>query len=236
MGPIVMTISHENPTVRWRQWTLAFFCVLAILFGHIAPVSAADIHVAGLIVDYGDGRISYAWVPFTEDEISGVDLLERSGLDVVTVSFGGMGDAVCEIDDTGCPVGDCRKRMCQTSDPESPFWRYSRQVDGGDWAFSATGASGAKVRDGDVDAWVWSGTDVDLPAMTIGDIAKVTRADTSSLENAAELPPARVVTEGSLELGNDDADLRQQIGPTVVIVVVAGFAVWWVRRRQAAPR
>lgn len=231
-----MTTRVDNRSATASRWALLALCLLGLLLGRSGTVLATDVHVAGLVVDFGDGRISYAWVPFTEDEISGVDLLERSGLDVVTVSFGGMGDAVCQIDDTGCPVGDCRKRMCQTSDPESPFWRYSRQSGGGEWTFAATGASGAKVRDGDVDAWVWTGKDVELPAMTIDDIATRTGADPASLADAQDVPAAKVVTEGSLELGHDDPGLRQQIAPTAVIVAVAGLAVWWVRRRQARAR
>lgn len=216
------------------RYALVLLCVLGLVASRFVAVSAEDINVAGLIVDYGDGRISYAWVPFAEDEISGVELLERSGLDVVTVGFGGMGDAVCQIDDTGCPVGDCRKRMCQTSDPESPFWRYSRQTDSGDWVMAATGASGASVQDGDVDAWVWSGTEVDLPAMSIDDIAGVTNADASLLQESTDVPDAELVTEGEFNLGDDDVSLQEQIGPTIVIVVVAGIAVVWVRRRQAS--
>lgn len=231
-----MTISGHNRIAMWSRWALVALCVLGLIAAQVTGVLAARVNVAGLIVDYGDGRVSYAWVPFSEDEISGVELLERSGLDVVTVSFGGMGEAICQIDDTGCPVGDCRTRMCQTSDPESPFWRYSRQTDDGTWRFAATGASGAKVRDGDIDAWVWTGKDVDLPAITIDEIAKRTRADMASLDDAASVPAAKVITEGDFELGNDDHELRDQIGPTLVILAVAGFAVFWVRRRQAAHR
>src|SRR5690606_31072842 len=101
----------------WVRITVLVMCVLSALL----PTSgyAQEASAAGLIVNYGDGRVSYVVVPFEEEQINGVELLERSGIDVVTVGFGGMGDAVCQIDDTGCSVDDCRSRMCQTSDRES---------------------------------------------------------------------------------------------------------------------
>jgi hypothetical protein len=149
-------LSPENsPISRWMHPTLLMMCVLAVPSVLIPSASGADMNVAGLVVDYGDGRISYAMVPFPEEEISGIELLRRSGLDLVTVGFGGMGDAVCQIEDTGCPVDDCRRRLCQTSDPESPFWRYLRQTTPGDWEFLALGASGARV--GEVTSMVGAG-------------------------------------------------------------------------------
>lgn len=224
---------------RWAptsRLVLAGAFVIAILLAQFAVVSAAGVNVAGLIVDYGDGRVSYAWVPFSEEEISGVDLLERSGLDVVTVGFGGMGEAVCQIDDTGCPVGECRRRMCQTSDPESPFWRYSRQAEDGTWGLAATGASGAKVRNGDVDAWAWAGGDIDLPAMTIDEIARRAGADSVLLEDADTVPEARVRTEGDDAVGDSGGNLREQVGPALLIVALGGVAIWWARRRQVRSR
>lgn len=208
-------------------------CALLMIPGQFAVVSATEFNVAGLIVDYGDGRTSYAWVPFPEDEISGIDLLERSGLDVVVVGFGGMGDAVCQIDDTGCPVDDCRQRLCQTSDPESPFWRFLRQTDDGEWALAATGASGATIRNGDINAWVWSGSDVDLPTVTIDEIGERAGADTSAMHDVSSLPQPVVSTDGDSVM-DDDGGYINGIGGAVVVLGVAGVAIWWSRRSRMA--
>src|SRR5690554_6522959 len=107
--------NHLN-VIRKTRIAMLAVCVLVAL--SIGQASAQEANVAGLIIDYGDGRMSYALVPFEEEQINGVDLLDRSGLDIVSVGFGGMGDAVCQIDDTGCSVDDCRTRMCQSSDRE----------------------------------------------------------------------------------------------------------------------
>lgn len=189
----------------------------------LQPVLAQDLSVAGLIVDYGDGRVSYAVVPFEEDEINGLDLLNRSGLDVVSVGFGGLGDAVCQVSDTGCSVDDCRTRMCQTSDRESPFWQFSKLEDE-EWLMMATGASGAKVTDGDIYAWSWTGTPPDLPVITLDALAE--RAGGDPL--AQEEPRAFLRTEGG-EIAVDDGP---GLGPVEIgaLGAVAGVSVLLVLR------
>lgn len=218
--------SPATPAISYPT-RLAFLvmCVLAIAFARLPAASAVDMNVAGLVVDYGDGRVSYAWVPFEEEEISGIELLRRSGLDLVTVGFGGMGDAVCQIDDTGCPVDECRRRLCQTSGPESPFWHYLRQTDPGEWELVALGASGTSVRDGDIDGWSWTGSDVVLPPLTMEQLAERAGADPSLL-NAPDLPPTALQTHG----GDTDQVVPDGAVSGVValgvIGLVAGLVVW----------
>ncbi|MEA2511007.1 MAG: hypothetical protein QOJ59_494, partial [Thermomicrobiales bacterium] len=143
--------------------------LLAILAG--APVAGEELHHAGLVVRHGDGRIVYAYVAFPEESISGVELLRRSGISLVTVGFGGLGEGVCTIDGEGCPAADCRKRVCQGSGDDAPFWHYIRQRSHGEWVLLSLGASATKVRDGDVDGWSWTGGDPGLPALTLADVA-----------------------------------------------------------------
>ena len=166
-------LEHKN-TLLWQIGALAI--TLSILLGAGMPASAATepVHVAGLVVDYGDGAMTYAWIPFSEDEISGVDLLERSGLPVLTVGFGGIGDAVCKIVKTGCDVSACRLRLCQTADHSSPFWQYLRLGPDGVWSKQPLGGSQSKVTDGAIDAWVWAGSDSMpvLPVLSLDSLAK----------------------------------------------------------------
>ncbi len=208
---------------------------LAILIMVLLPaarVTAQEPNRAGLVVDYGDGRMSYAVIPFDEDEINGIDLLNRSGLDVVTVGFGGLGDAVCQVDDTGCPVGDCRSRLCQTSDPESPFWQFSK-LDGDEWRFVATGASGASVLDGDIYAWSWTGTPPELPALTMPELVERAGGD----PDVAVPTNVLLRTEGAGPARADEGSWLSREPWAVVglgaVVIVAGVLVLRSRRMAA---
>jgi len=197
--------------------------------------TSADLNVAGLVVDYGDGRMSYAWVPFAEEEISGLELLRRSGLDVVTVGFGGLGEGVCQIEDTGCPVSECRVRMCQTSDSASPFWQYVQETEPGMWTPYALGAGQSKVRDGSIEGWTWSGVAPDLPALSLDQIAEHAGADTARLASADGAVPAALRTEG--EAGGDEGLSPSILGGAAVVAgvaLLAGFAVWRSRSLTAS--
>lgn len=220
---------ENSPISRRMHLTLLVMCVLAIATALIPSASGADMNVAGLVVDYGDGRMSYALVPFAEEEINGIELLRRSGLGLVTVGFGGMGDAVCQIENTGCPVDDCRRRLCQTSDPESPFWRYLRQTAPGDWEFLALGASGASVEDGDIDGWSWTGTEASLPSLTMDEVAERAGANATLLA-ASDAPSAILRTQGGNTGEQVPAGAVTGAVAVGIIGLVAALAVWRSRR------
>src|SRR6478735_7292611 len=156
--------------VRSRSLAILVTFLAVLLSGFSAGAGQAAAHEAALVVRHGDGAMTYAIVAFPEDEISGMELLRRSGISLVTVSFGGLGEAVCTLEGEGCSVGDCRKRVCQTGDPSSPFWQYFRQSSPGQWVAVPLGVSSAKVHDGDVDGWSWTGHDPGLPALSLGDV------------------------------------------------------------------
>ena len=62
---------------------------------------------AGLVVRFGNGSFVTRCIELGESEMSGYDVLIRSGLDVVAAFDSGMGAAVCKIEDDGCPLEDC---------------------------------------------------------------------------------------------------------------------------------
>jgi len=175
----------------WATLALTLLALVALLFGAPALVGAGRVSVtgtpladspnrAGLVVQYGDGRTTYAIVPFPEPTISGIDLLERgllaADVPLLTVGFGGLGAGVCQIAETGCPVGDCRRRLCQGPKANDPYWRYFRQVAPGTWRALPLGGSATKVGDGDLDAWSWTGTEAGLPALSLEKVATLAGA------------------------------------------------------------
>jgi hypothetical protein len=110
------------------------------------------VHRAGLVVTFGPNDTRSFCVEFTEDAISGIELLERSGLEFVSATKGGLGDAVCQIDSTGCSdPGDC---FCRCRGGTCEYWSYYKR-EGNAWRYLSIGPSTRMLRDGDVDGWAW---------------------------------------------------------------------------------
>jgi len=116
-------------------------------------VQANDPNRVGLIVTHGDGEVITQCLEFSEQQITGYDVLERSGLDLNADVTNGMGAAICRLDNEGCtyPADEC---FCQCQGAPCTFWIYW-YLDGGNWKFSSQGAANRQVQDGDVEAWVW---------------------------------------------------------------------------------
>ncbi len=149
---------------------LSLFALVALLPA-MSLGAQTDQHHAGVIVRYPDGSLTYAYVPFSEEEISGIELLRRTEIPLVTVGFGGLGEGVCSLAGEGCGATECRKRVCQGPRPDDPFWQYFRLDPPGAWTPVLRGASASTVGDGDVDGWSWTGGEPSLPATSLDEIA-----------------------------------------------------------------
>lgn len=155
---------------RWRHLWLALLLALVTLAGaSSSPLAAERPNGAGLVIRFGDGRIVTAYVEFDEPAITGIELLERSGIPVTVAQFGGLGLAVCAIAGEGCPAEDC---FCQAKRQPAFFWHYYGLTPEGRWVLHPVGASSRLVRDGDVDGWSWTAGESGLPAITIDEIAR----------------------------------------------------------------
>jgi hypothetical protein len=211
--------------------------VLSVFAG--SPVSGEELHHAGLVVRHGDGRLVYAYVAFPEESISGVELLRRSGISLVTIGFGGLGEGVCTLDGEGCPASDCRKRVCQGSGDDAPFWQYFRQRSPGEWVPLSLGASATKVRDGDVDGWSWTGHDPALPPLTVQDVARLAGVPATPETAAADPTPAvRTVYPPGMEPAgaDDDQDAIAYLAGVGAVAIVGGAAFVVARRRTRPER
>jgi hypothetical protein len=215
-----------------RIMTAAVILIAALV---IAPetTGAAGSSRAGLIVAHGDGRLAYALVTFDGDSITGADLVERSGLSVTEVNFGGLGVAVCSIDATGCNIGECRKRLCQGPKPDDPYWQYFIESGSGAWQVAALGISGDSVPDGGVRALIWSAGTPQFPAPSIDDLAAK-----SGPVGETGVALTRYQSDGSLDTGSElDSDNGTPYAGFAVVgiaVVVVGGVVW--RRRSGRSR
>lgn len=131
---------------------LVILLTLAVIGASLPGVRAQSPNRVGLVVRFGDGSFTTRCVEFSEPQISGYDVLMRSGLNVVAAYFSGEGTAICKIEHEGCPVEDCL--TCAYPN----YWAYWHLVDGA-WAYSQAGASGYTVHPGDVEGWSWGAGD-----------------------------------------------------------------------------
>lgn len=98
-----------------------------------------------IVVQFQEGDDIVRGIHITE-QISGIDALLATDLDVVTEDFGELGVAVCAINGVGCkPPDPC---FCQ-----SESWNYRQWVDDS-WQ-DLGGASVTTVDIGDVEGWRW---------------------------------------------------------------------------------
>ena len=113
-------------------------------FLSIRPAHAA-IHHAALVIQHASGSVITRCVAFAEDQITGLQLVERSGVPYEEQSFGSIGTAMCQLDrePSTVPSG------CFGS---GPYWQYFHRR-GAAWQTSAFGASSSVLRDGDMDGW-----------------------------------------------------------------------------------
>lgn len=185
--------SRASPRARLVARRAGVALLIVALAGLTSLVSAAAQRPngAGLVVRHGDGTLLYVYVQFTEDTISGEELLYRSGLDLAVAPFAGMGVAVCSLDGEGYPPDNC---FGGSYFNPAYYWRYYAQVNGA-WVEQARGPTSRELRDGDVDAWSWTAGDPGLPAVTIDEIAAVNGVDRNASEPTATVKATATLSE-----------------------------------------
>ena len=99
--------------------------LLALISAELAmssvPARAQTVdNQAGLVVVHGDGRVIARCVAFSEPQISGADLLSRSGASLV-LEAGPLGLTVCSLNGEGCPSTDC---FCECHGTPCVYWNY----------------------------------------------------------------------------------------------------------------
>ncbi|MGL4650308.1 MAG: hypothetical protein ACRC1H_12950, partial [Caldilineaceae bacterium] len=170
-----------------------FFCVVLALLAASATLllfsagaRAQEPHRAGLLVVKGDGSTLTRCVEFAEQSVSGYDLLAASGI-ALSSEPAAMGVTICSLDGEGCgfPQESC---FCQCQGSPCVYWSYWTLGDEG-WSYANLGAGNQRVRDGDVQAWVWgagtSGEAPEPPSATFGDICAVSDAAAAQAAGAS---------------------------------------------------
>ncbi len=178
----------------WRRVCILLLplCLLALL--PVRGQAQDGPNRAGLVVQYGDGSVTTICVSFAEDQITGLELLARSGLPYI-VQQAGIGAAVCKIGNDGCnyPAEDC---FCKRDGTRSIYWAYQTLVEGS-WRYSNLGVSNTRVRNGDVQGWAWGVGDTNQgtlpPLYTFAQICESATLSQSPTEvPPTEAPPTEV--------------------------------------------
>jgi hypothetical protein len=105
-------------------------------------VQAASAHHAGIVVELGGGQVVRQCVGFDTSTITALAVLKASGIENATESYGGLGEAVCQIDNEPPSYTSC----LPTS---GSYWVFFISRAGGAWANSPQGVSIATLSDGD---------------------------------------------------------------------------------------
>lgn len=190
-----------------RRAGLLFAVCLALLLPFAAR--AQEPHRAGLVVVQGDGAVTSRCVEFTEEALTGYELVARSGLDF-TVEASAMGASICSLAGEGCrfPQESC---FCQCKGNPCVYWSYWTLEEEG-WLYANRGASVDLVQSGDVQAWVWGAGTVDKaaapPPRTFAEICPV------PAEALAEPPAASAPNPASEQ--NPAAGSNPAAGPAPV--------------------
>ena len=240
---------------QWvRMWACQVWLILIAALLGPSLAWAGEPNRAGLVVQFADGQTEKICVEFEGKEITGADLLVRSGLDAVVDPSSGLGIIVCRIEGQGCdyPAEACFCR-CSGSGP-CAYWNYFYREPGQDsWTYAALGALRHQVRPGSVDGWVWGDGSTlpaaDLtfeavcppPAPTVMHPATGTPQETAMPVAAATSGPSPEPTmtqpvdlPASAETyspAGQDASNYWLFGGLILILAFAGAIIWLRTRR-----
>ena len=180
---------------RARLYLAVFTLVLAALWILPDAIRAQDVNRVALVIRQSDASVQSICVEFQEDELSSLELLQRSGLDL-EMDVQGLGALVCRIDQTGCAVDDC---WCQCKGGgDCVYWSYWHQI-GGKWEYSLAGASQYVVRDGDVEGWSWGPGNISEaiapPSATFEDVCVSSEVEADTPTPTETSPPVLFVPD-----------------------------------------
>jgi hypothetical protein len=205
----------------------------------LAGIPLADLGIspatqqAGLAIFYGNESFFDACVSFAGNSISGLDLLQRSGLRIETATNPNQGSAVCKIEDVGDPANNCFGSM-----PD--YWSYWHFGEGG-WEYSVVGAEQSQVVNGGVYAWTW-GVGDPPPAISYQNIcegvefvlptATMTASPATDTPQPTEEPaslPATLPTQAVEQAPAAQTSMGTYLLYTSILLVLGALIIYLIR-------
>jgi hypothetical protein len=108
------------------------------------------------VIEHSSGQLLTRCVAFAEDQITGMQLIQRSGVEYQAQTFGAMGSAICQLDgEPGAVPSNCFGT--------GAYWQYFHRQ-GASWQQSALGGSSSVLHDGDMDGWHYAAGAAQPPA------------------------------------------------------------------------
>ncbi len=165
-------IKRVTATVLLIIALVALFVASEALY---SPTGAQTPNKVGLVVRFSDTEVFTTCVDY-EPGLTGEGVLDQAGLSLAREIYGGLGAAICKIEDVGCdyPQQDC---FCQcTGKPPCEYWAYYHlEPQQNEWVYSGMGASWHSVQPGDVEGWAWGsgdagGSEVEPPLFTFEEL------------------------------------------------------------------
>lgn len=172
-----------------------------------APSCAAatySSHVT-LVVEHGDARVVGLCIGFDGPSITGEQILQASGLEYATQSYGSLGDAVCQIDSEPASYGSCLPAS-------GSYWAMFVSRGGGLWQNADRGISTETFGDGDAEGFRYDaqGGAEPPPSSPAGICARALAGSTTASPPAAASSnaaagPAPAAGSGSSSNGGDSS-------------------------------
>ena len=184
-----------------------FFFILFLAYRIVLPAQAQDQHQIGLIIQFDDETINTFCISFTGDSLSGYDVLQKSGLNILA-AFDPVGAAICKIENTGCSIDNC---FCQ-SPPN--YWSYWHLVNN-QWEYSQLGSTLIQLQNGAVEGWRWGNGQPPSVLYTIDEIC-VPATETPTPTETSTLTSTPTLTASLITL-NDDEEENDNVPFTLYI-------------------
>ncbi len=175
------------PAGRRAVTITSILVLLAAVFGVVLAQADGPNKVA-LVVTHGDGQTVTKCVEFSEDQLTGLQVLEKSGL-AMDYEVQGMGATICKLDGEGCsyPGGPC---FCQCQGSSCVYWSYWQMTNGA-WQYSNYGASNTHISNGGVEGWIWGeGTTSSASPPPVYTFEQICGAPTNTATNTNTPAPA----------------------------------------------
>lgn len=190
-----------------------------------------DTHV-GIVISYGDESLEFILFEIDRaDEISAMDLLIESDLELEISPFGGLGEAVCSIDGTGCPGSDC---FCESFSSPAYYWQFF-QWDDQQWVPQHQGASQHVMEPGQILGWSWTADPPGLPDVSFDDFLDSPDTDASATTVPDEIiltpDPTPVDTNVADDNQADSGSSLQCLQFISILTIAGGFTALLANRR-----